>query len=171
MGCCASSVSRSQRNQKDVEAQRCCTSSTTIKATLFVLGFLLIGAAGGLYFTHINAIASYAAASCGLATIIGAAIWSLVGCCSKKSPEVKKDNLKDCTEQTINLPSGERLSLEDVEVLLIMCPNLKKLNINVSPGWSIKDFDELGSQFTWNHPASSDTCLVFERRQFKNQKH
>lgn len=159
MSCCASSVSHLPGDQRGAEPQKCCTSSTGIKTTLFVLGFLLIGAGAGLYFAHINTIAAYAAAGVGLATVIGTAIKSVVDCSGKKNEALEEVTL-DMSGNNASLPK------EQVQKLLSSYPNLKTIYVKIrTDRMNIKRLGALDPFFTWNAQASRGEYYVFERRQ------
>ena len=73
-----------------------CLTPTSIKVKAIVLGLLLAGAGLTLYFLHINAIAAYITGGLGGATILGAAIWSIIDCLRSKN----EDNVTESGRQT-----------------------------------------------------------------------
>ena len=63
--------------------------STWIKVGGVVFGLLLVMVGGGLYFSHVNAIAAYTAGGIGGSVILGVAVWSIINCLRGKKTKVK----------------------------------------------------------------------------------
>lgn len=164
MSCCgSSSVKPTTNNQQAVEKQGCCKSSTSIKVSLFVVGSLLIAAAAGIYFAHINTIATCATATAGLAVVVGTAIWSFVDCCRKKDPSA---NIPDAErkEYTINLPKGKQISQEDITNLIGRFPKLATLIVNTAKGETPTErATDLQPHFVYEKDESGEQHFVFHR--------